>query len=276
MGRVTFQCGGVIDMQIIKRIRSDGDNVKSAVYEIEQRLSNRILGAFPEGWEADRITGSVLTDLQALFENKRLHVHGDVLRSKWSVYGLTDETSRRFGTAAFLIKMRYHDGQEVEGVAYVDAQAKDPGRNTFSALRMDHTRRLSSAAPHAQLLLYDYDVIAGMALPVQPEALVGSSPVGWDYWAPYTHGAVVPAHLALSLGIRDTGLYKVGLPFSYQLCYRYLFGLDLDYSRPSVEIVRGLRAQKGRPKFVALVSVTRGGSAPGGDFNVNLEGYSRL
>ena len=115
-----------------------------------------------------------------------------------------------------------------------------------------------------------------MAFPSVPEAVIGNFPHSWDNWLPATQGAIVPVNCAMQLGQKNRGLYKIAVPFSYQLCYRYLYGLDLDYSDNSLKIARGTKLDKGSIKYLVCISVAHGGSEPQRYFDFNREIYTEL
>jgi len=91
------------------------------------------------------------------------------------------------------------------------------------------------------------------------------------------HGAsTVPANLAFTLGLKTTGLYKVSVPFSYQLCYRYLYGLDLDFNKQQLETAAGVNTARGNPKFLIQISASHGGALLLDNFEVDKSRYSEF
>jgi hypothetical protein len=131
-------------------------------------------------------------------------------------------------------------------------------KSSFSTLRKDHLKRFHSLSPSAHLLLADYDMIAGMAFPTLPEAIIGNYPHSWNSWTPFTHLASVASSAVLALGSKTSSLYKVSLPFSYQLCYRLIHGMDLDHSKAAVDFASGQREDKGLPAYIMRVQIAHG------------------
>ncbi|RPI97273.1 MAG: hypothetical protein EHM32_01820 [Spirochaetales bacterium] len=189
---------------------------------------------------------------------------------------LAGEPESELCSVAMLYKISYHDGQSVQGAGFLDAHAKDGGKNTFSSLKKDHLKRLHSIAHHSQLLLYDYDNITGMAFPATAESVLGAYPASWNAWTPYTVAATTPAHCALALNCKDTGLYKTSLPWSYQFCFRNIYGLDLDYGDAAVDTAKGVRFEKGRARYLVLVSVAHGGADLDDSIDFDRSAYIEL
>lgn len=267
---------GNATMQIIKKIKSGKNSVKSLVFNLEELIFRSVKGSFPNNWNDDAVADSLLRGMANLFHKRKIHVPGDTISSYCWPYRLTGDSDPKFSDIAILFKISYHDGQEIAGSAFLEIQMKDPGKNTFSAMRKDQVRRMHSNAPRSQLLLLDYDAITGMAFTTVPESIIGYYPISWDNWIPFTYAVTVPTNLSITLGEKNTSLYKVSVPLSYQLCYRYMYGLDLDYNSFSVETAQGYRTDKGRVRYVMLMSIAHGGAEPQVDFDFDRENYVEL
>jgi len=264
-------------MDVVKKIRSRNQNsLKSAVFELENRLSDIISDSFPSSWDSDNINREIVSSLCELFNDKKIHAPGNSIKSRWKPYISIGKPEKEFGSIAILFNITYHDGHETEGITFYQSHTKDPDKNTFSSLRKDNLKRMNSNSPHSQLLLYDYDSITGMAFATSPEYVVGNSPHSWGNWLPGTHAATAPSDLSLSLGLKTTGLYKITLPFAYQLCYRNFFGLDLDHQKSVLDIGRGLKTDKGNPAYLITVSLAHGNSEPDTDFDIDRTVYTEL
>ena len=262
-------------MYTIKKVKTDPSNsIKGLVYEIESLLYACTRDRYPSRWDRKEIDAALLDGLAGLFNNRSIHVPGNRIKTSMSVLDNTGDDENALTGFALLVRIAFHDGQVCEGAGFLETAAKDPEKNTFSSMRKDHLRRLHSISQHARVMLYDYDSITGMAFPATPEAVIGSFPHTWDSWLPATQGAAVPANCAMQLGQKNTGLYKTAVPFSYQLCYRYIYGLDLDYSTAALDIARGFKTERGNPGHLVLMTVTHGGAEENRDFNYNGQVYS--
>ncbi|HDP79279.1 MAG TPA: hypothetical protein ENN21_00385 [Spirochaetes bacterium] len=249
-------------------------SARSLLVSFENRLFHQVKGNYPMNWDEDFITRSVLNQMKSLFHRKRFRLPGNLLRTRWQQYRLAQDIDTPVADFALLFSILYHDGFLLEGAAFVMARAKDPDKNTFSGLRKDHLKKMHSVAPSSQLLLYDYDAVTGMAFPSVPDAIRGAYPHTWDNWVPYSHAAVIPSSTALALGSKTTALYKASLPLSYQLCFRWFFGLDLDFGNPAMDVARGKREDRGLAKYLVCVSVSHGGGEPVEEFSVNRDLYT--
>jgi hypothetical protein len=261
-------------MRIIKQLANGTrDSMKSLSYELESLIYLNVKENFPANWNQRNITRSLFSDLKKLFQGKTIYTPGDTIKTAWNLYERKEVQEDMFGEIAIVVNVSYHDGQSARGVVFYDTAEKDSGKNTFSNLHKNNYRRLLSVSPHSQLLLLDYDTITGMAFPSTAESIIGNQPHSWNNWIPYTHAVTVPANLALSLDVKTTSLYKVSLPLSYQIGYRYLFGLDLDYSATAIETAAGIKTAKGNSRFLICVAVSHGGSEPDTGFDLNQEMY---
>jgi hypothetical protein len=261
-------------MRIIKQLApGNRDGLESLTFELESLVYANVKENFPGNWDDDYITRSLLSSLKNLLHGKNIHTPGNMIKSFWHLHQLKDKTDTELGDVAVIVQISYHDGQISKGAVFQDIAIKDPGKNTFSNLNKNHYRKILSVAPHSQLILFDYDTITGMAFPSTAESVIASHPHSWNNWIPFTHAVTLPANLALSLDVKTTGLYKVSLPVSYQICYRYLYGLDLDYSAMALETAAGIKTGRGSPKYLILIAVSHGGAEPATAFDFDKKRY---
>ncbi len=264
-------------MKFIKQVASGNrDNMKILSFELESLIYTHIKENYPENWNRDHVTRSIFSEMKKLFHGKKIHTPGDTIRTEWHLHQLKKDSDSIFGDVCIIMQISYHDGQIMRGAAYFDIAEKEPSKNTFSSLNKNRLRKLSSFAPHSQVLLYDYDPITGMAFPSTAESVIGYHPHVWNNWVPYTHAVTVPANLAFNLGLKTTGLYKASVPFSYQLCYRYLYGLDLDFNKQQLETADGFNTARGNPKFLIHISASHGGALLLDTFDFDTSRYSEF
>ena len=72
----------------------------------------------------------------------------------------------------------------------------------------------------------------------------------------------LPNPLAKSLASYDRALYKFSIPFSFQLCSRYLRGYDLEMNKETIENVKSHVKRFGKPDYLWLVAVSTGVQEP--------------
>ena len=264
-------------MDVIRKIKNhDGNNLKSAVFQLETGIMEIVRKQFSAVWDADLMSASLSEKLCSLFNERTIHVPGGSLFTKWKAYCTADPPEKIFSSMAFILHISFHDRDEVTGAAFLDIHVKDPGKNTFSDIKKDAMRRLNTSAPHSQVLLCDYDAIAGMAFATSPEYIVGNATHTWNNWMPVTHAACIQTELALALGEKTTSLYKGSFPFSYQLCHRYFYGLDLEYHGTAMDIARGEKTDKGTPHYLITVSLGDNASTCDDDFGINRSLYREM
>ena len=228
-------------MNFVEKVKKKRSNLKNIFFAMEELISSNIKKNLLVEWNENDITDSLFMDMQKLFNGRKIHLPGNVIESSWITYKRKVEEENNIGKIALIFKITYHDGHDIEGVAFIDTKVKDPGKNTFSSLKKNQIRKMNSNISNSLLLLYDYDNISTMAFPAIPEAIISSYPSYWNNWIPFTNAVTLPADLAIALGDKTTGLYKVSTPFSYQLLFRYFFGLDLDYNNRGMDIARGYK-----------------------------------
>ena len=261
-------------MKVIKQLTAGNkDTMKSLSVQVEALVDANVRDNYPASWEREHITRGLFSDLKQLMNGRTIHTPGNTLHTSWRLFRFKEAADAHFGHCALIVQVAYHDGQTVTGTAFLETAIKDGGKNTFSHVAKNDYRKILTVAPHAQILLYDYDTITGMAFPSTAESVIGSHPHTWNAWIPYTHAVTVPAGLALSLDVKTTALYKASLPFSYQLCFRYLHGLDLDFSRSALEIAGGIKSDRGNPTFIILLSVSHGGAEARNAFEFDNRKY---
>ncbi len=264
-------------MKIITQLNSGGkDSMKGLTHELEALVYSNVKENYPNNWDMDAIIRSFFADIKKLMNRRKILTPNAALSSEWKLYQAKKDTESANGDLALVLQVSYHDGQIAEGVTYYDCALKDPGKNSFSVLNKNKYKRLSSFAHHSQLLLFDYDPITGMAFPSMAESVIGSHPHTWGGWIAYTHAATVPANLAFMLGLKTAGMYKVSVPFSYQVCYRHLYGLDLDFNKQALETAAGINTAKEGPKFLVCISVAHGGAEAPPAFSIDKSVYSEF
>ncbi|TFH41046.1 MAG: hypothetical protein E4G96_06330 [Chrysiogenales bacterium] len=250
--------------------------MKSLTHELESVVYTSVRESYPKTWDADIITASLFSGIKKILHGKRILTPGNAIQSRWRIYRHVGNQENAFCDTALIVQVSYHDGQIVRGVAFHDTAEKDPSKNTFSRLNKTRMKKIASVGPHSRIILYDYDPVTGMAFPSTAESIIGSNPHSWNAWMPYTHAVAVPTVLALALDSKSTGLYKAALPLTYQICYRYLYGLDLDHSKPASDIASGIKTDRGNPKFLVLIAASHGGAEPLDAFEYNRELYEHV
>lgn len=234
--------------------------------EVEKIIANQVKGNYPVDWDEDFITRSILREFRNSFSYVEVDGLKNTITMAWSAYKLPRPPETKFGDVAILINIRYQDGDDIEGVGFLEAKKRDKDKITFSALKIPQLKRINKNAPHSMLLLYDYEDITKFANEIIP-----NKDFYWFYyaWTPYTYSVVVPSDIFLLTKQKNTTLYKYSLPFSYQLCFRYFSGLDLEFQEKAIEIAKGYNEKMGA-NYLLVISIAHGRmESPIVEFNRN-------
>ena len=262
-------------MAIIRKIRRTGRSFRDISGGIEQIVTANVSRLYPDLWSMDILFERISSGLRDLLDGKNFSSPGKSIRTRVRPYRLSPEAGDAVIDAAMLVRIVHHDSHVTEGALFLQGALKDPDKNTFSDLKKDRIRKVFSVSPHSWVMMFDYDIISGMAYPAMAEYVIGDHPQGWSNWIAGSNGVLVPAGLAMELGVKTTGLYKASVPLSHQIAYRFLMGLDLDYHKIAGDVARGIRTDKGLARQLILVSVFAGGDEGDSeyDFGINREIY---
>lgn len=242
-------------MAVVKKIKQDTKSIKSLIFSTEELITKSVQHLFPGSWGEEEGASLISRSLASLLDEKKLQVFGSTLNIKAASFKKTAE-SKHFASIGIHVTINFHDDQELQGVCFYDIHARDRDKHTFSTLRKDHLRSLNAHAHQSRLLLLDYDPIPMQSMAVGPDFLVGGSAHSWHHWMGVTHGTSVHAESALHLGEKSRSLYKLGLPFSYQLVFRHLFGHDLQFNDSAVAILTGNKIDKGNPSHILQLGIS--------------------
>lgn len=218
-------------------------------------------GSYPHEWDEDFVTFSILKGLRDRFQSATVTGFPEALSTHWSAFKCRGPKETRYGDVAILVRATGRDQQTVTGVALLEAKKRDAVSSRFKGLRRDQLERIAAHAPHSMVLFYDYDKIP--VHPVDAASAFGGWPPGLSPGAPayfVTNAVAAPINVVTALvkdyGARDDSLYKRSVPFSHQLCFRYLRGFDLEMSEEAVLAARGYESRIGAHKYLLVVDVS--------------------
>lgn len=240
---------------------------------VEDTIRMSIGNSFPYDWDEDYVTRLILTSLRNNFGNVTINDPDTLLNTSWLPYKLSGSSERKFGDIAIIVNIKFQDGDTLEGVSFLEAKKRVRNSPKFKALRFGQLETIRTTAPHSMLLLYDYENITQFAWPK-------------DYFTnwnnlmlptiPYTKSVVSQVGTVLRFKRKDTRIYKLSLPFSYQLCLRYLRGFDLEFTQKAIMIAKGFAEERfGRPLYLLTISVAYGKVEPA-PIDVNRASYRPL
>lgn len=235
--------------------------------KVEQISREVIRRCFPTSWHEDHITYTLADEMASQLKSVRVLGLDRTFNMIWDARKLRGSAEQSLGDLAVVVRLRTWAGEELEGVGLVEAKKREAHKASFEALRKGQLQRILRNAPSSQLLLYDYSEIGDFR-----DNLLGSQI--WhshDSWEghhrhvaviPSSHCVTLPTSVVEATGIRTTALYKFSIPFSVQLCARYLRGFDLEHRTSAVSKVERFINQNGGPRTLLLVGVSTDDAEP--------------
>lgn len=204
--------------------------------EVEELINELVEESYVLDWNEDyltrkllsqltvRLNGSLISDL----ENKVVFL---------TPFKLTKPLENKFGDIAIIVNIDYGDGDNIEGIAFIEAKRKYKESRNFDAIKWEQLERIFSNAPHSQLLLYDFRDVSEFASTglVSKKGASASSPMTQ---LPVTKFVILPINKGIQVKQNNERLYKLSLPLSYQLAYRYMGGFDLDFDTNKLRNVK--------------------------------------
>lgn len=261
-------------------------------FQVEKVLKSVIDDCYPYEWDEDHLTREILKGLRKSFKQVTLFGYRYELNINWEVYKYTGKPEYLYGDVAVLVQIKCRNGDTSEGVGFLEAKRRSIDSNKFDSLDYTQLENIVSIAPHALLLLYDYENITTFINSVSE-----NSPIYYlnnydDHVDEYfqwlykhgrfprslseTHSVVLPANLIHSKASKTTSLYNRSIPFSHQLCDRYLLGFDLEYDSTAINIAKGFPQQRAYPKYVMVIRVGQNSPPPELDEPLNQDALSIL
>jgi len=237
------------------------------VARVEEIFRDVIRRSFPTSWAEDYITYSITDELARQLPSLRVTGFDRPFNVTWDARKLRGPAEHTLGDLGIVVHLRSWSGEEIGGVGILEAKRRDVEKATFGAVKKRQLQILVRNAPTSRLLLYDYSQIADFEDNL-------SVPYGWEpphswEWryrhyatTSYSHCVAVPSSIALVTGLKSTALYKYSIPFSVQLCSRYLRGFDLEHRDTAVSKVNRFINQTGGPRTLLLVGVSTGEAEP--------------
>lgn len=240
-------------MTVIKKVKQGQKNFKSLIFSVEELLQKTAQHLFPDNWDNEEAAALLCRSAASYLDTKTVEAFGTPLHLRALSYKNVSE-EKRFCSIGIHVTITFQDRQELSGMSFYDLHLRDPHKHTFSSIRMNHLRSINAHAHQARLLLVDYEPVPIQSMAVGPDFLVGGSPHSWHHWMPVTNAAAVPVEAVIQLGEKSRALYKMALPFSYQMVFRHPFGLDLQHNEAALNILTGKKIERGNPSHILQVS----------------------
>lgn len=204
---------------------------------IEELINELVQEIFVLDWDEDYITRKFLSQIAQRLNGSQI-VDLENRAVFLTPFKLTKPLEKKFGDIAVIVNIAYSDGDQIEGIAFLEAKRKYKQSRCFDAIKWEQLERIYENAPHSQLLLYDFRDVSEFASTglVTKKSATASNPMAQ---LPVTKFVTVPINKAVQVKQKNERLYKLSLPLSYQLGYRYLNGFDLDFNSEKLSKVKG-------------------------------------
>lgn len=233
------------------------------VADVENTVSGAVSSCAARDWDEDFITRTWLRAIIAKYPHVEITDLPDTFRVQWDAFKATGSTEHKHGDVAILVRLKFRHGDHLEGVAFLEA--KRIYKTSYDAIKWPQLKYHAFNTANHRLLLYD------------------DKPLDWPYglgfW-PWRFGRVhafcLPSVHALALGSTGRDLNDISQPLSWQLCCRYLRGLDLDYSKPLFEAVKQAIPAGVNYLIVANVSMDPESPVSNDDIQINRDVLTRL
>ena len=240
----------------------------------EQCISSAIARCSPRAWNEDHISYSWITALTAGPQQVSVQTdHPSPFAIAWDAYKADGPLEEEQGDIAFLVRCSFVDGNAITGVAFLEAKRVYPPGGDYQAIKRPQLQYQSSRIANHKLLLYDNRPISGAA---ENLALQGYCQACYPEPFQSVHAAVIPTQHALALHKRNRDLHALSTPLSYQICCRYLRGLDLDWEASLVEAVRAGAVGGIRYLFVVHAAIGDETTPSASALEINTDRYRHL
>jgi hypothetical protein len=256
--RIVLQ-SDLVSSNVLERGQTMNFDIADFCFRLEMAIQDAIQNCYPHEWDEDHITRDMLRRFRNEFAYVEVTGFRYTLRIEWQTYKFTGRPEYKYGDIAILVNLRYKDGTNIQGVAFLEAKRRANKSNKFDAINFKQIRRIRQAAPNVKVLLYDYESITETPTSWNPynrtKGLISMSQDFLPFRVPETNAVVVPASYVADREITDTSLYKFALPLSHQICCRYFIGQDLEFSNTALDTARGFTRNRGIPAYIMTISV---------------------
>lgn len=208
--------------------------MERTIQDIERALADICSNAYPGEWDENHVTFSMMRMFRETFSSRTLRFDGWTKNVEWKSYKNKGGQETKYGDIALLVNVQFSDGQQMKGVASLEAK-RLYNTGSFASIDTDQLERILRNAPYSHLLLY---------YPNPAEHLIKfKDPSHWRscMWASPINTA--NQYLKQTDASDNDTVIRVALPFTMLLFARIFWGLDLDF-RPEVydEIIKGIEA----------------------------------
>ncbi|MFQ1686075.1 hypothetical protein ACK38W_16720 [Aeromonas veronii] len=222
---------------------------------IHSQINKSVLAKKGRHWREDGISERILEDLVASFSFVEVEAPLGVQKIAWDAFKLSGTPEHRAGDIAVLVKFSFPNGNEKEGVAFLEAKRAYPKSGEFDQLKKDQLEEHLSFTHAHRTLLYDYQSTEGHYQNLELQYYCAAC---HEEHFCENYASTLPTEQAISLDDKSRDLLNYSLPLSYILTTRYLKGFELDYSPNVVEMAKGFldENERGGVNFLLVAHVS--------------------
>jgi hypothetical protein len=246
--------------------------------KIEHAISEVIMDIIQDNlnnWDEDYITLDILKAIRRNFREVTIQYSKKKLikiKTNFFKFNRKLKAEEKYGDIAIIVNLDYDDGESIKGVGLIEAKRINAG--TFSAIKVNQLDRIYKNAPHAYLMLYDHERIDKDE---NFKNYLGTKSSCFD--SPL-YASLVPINLARKFHKFNRKLYRFSTAFSYQFAYRYIHGLDLEFSDDIIQAAKGYQLnERYPPQHIIQISVkhTQFEDAPySAPSEINTENFTEI
>jgi hypothetical protein len=221
--------------------------------QINTSIQNAINSCIPRFWKENDITTSILRAICAMHQPVLLQSQkpNHLFSVEWDSFKRDGELEKECGDVAILVRLHSYDMPTLEGVGYFEAK-RIYKNGCFSGVKSwEQLELMRHNIPHHHVVLYDFAPCSWNKL--------RATHFGWELaYSDEVKCLTLPTNRMLALKLKTRKLYNHSMPFSEQLCLRYLQGFDLEFDKYLVEAAKGFGNHRGIPSFLLVANVVIG------------------
>lgn len=217
--------------------------------EVENCVSSTVSNCYPRSWQEDYITQRWLEELIDRFKAVTITDLPRPFSVAWDAYKADGPLEEGFGDVAILVRFTLANSAYLDGVAFLEAKRMYTAR--YDSLGWDQLKHESSEIANHRVLLYDFQPICEHLSNMRGHAYcLECFPSPYDE----TSAVVIPTQHVIAAADRSRVLHQFSVSLGFQLCTRYLRGLDLDYRAPLIRRVH--EGARGGVRFLLVAHVS--------------------
>jgi hypothetical protein len=221
--------------------------------EIDFAITKEIAGCFPRDWDEDFITRSWLRTITQRFQEVSIADVDLPFTVSWDAYKATGAVETRYGDVGVIVNFHFRVADKsatATGVGFLEAKRLDAKSETYAYIKWDQLRHESANIAAHRVLLYDFENMEDAGLNLQSYGFcrhLETAPYGSVY------AAVAVTQHVLAAQTKARAISSLGVPLGYQLCARYLRGLDLDYKLDPAHVLENI---PGATRYLLVANVS--------------------